>query len=118
MIFLSPLQFDPFGPLSVEPLPDSDITTIERRVSRAATLDGGASFTDTGQWAADRTFTLRWRLASEAELRQAQRMVRLFPRLRFTSTEGVFIVSPQRITQRDGTAQMTLLVAEQENDPA
>ena len=104
--------FDPDGHLRINALPDSEMDTLTRRVNRVATLDGGATANDAGHSPADRDFRLRWRPSLD-ELRQAQRMVRLYPRLTVCNKEGVFSAIPSEITMRDGIADLSLLVMEQ-----
>ena len=59
--YLTPRDFW-FGlPPALDISPSSDTRTRARRISRSATLDGGAVINDGGYSEADRTFTLRLR---------------------------------------------------------
>lgn len=58
MALVSPVAFWYGHPPWLRLSPASDIHTQTRRLSRSATLDGGAVFTDGGWCAADRTLAL------------------------------------------------------------
>lgn len=112
MIVLSTLLFDPDGVMRIDEIADSDVGAITRRVNRVATLDGGAVVNDSGYSPADRTFKIRWR-ADDASYQSASRLVRLYPQLRVTTDEGVFIGAPSNLERRGGIATLTILALEQ-----
>lgn len=113
MIGLSAPLYDPLGHVAIQALQSSNLNDIERRVNRVKTLDGGVSISDGGHSAGDRTFRVRWKVRNESELRKVQRLVRLYPLLTVTSTEGVFIAAPEVVRERDGIGDLTLLIKEQ-----
>lgn len=56
---LTALAFDPLGDVLLDVLPLSATPAARRRVSRTATLDGGAVITDQGYSAGDLSFELQ-----------------------------------------------------------
>lgn len=112
MISLSAPVFDLIGNTIIQELPDSDISTIRRRINRSPTLDGGVAVNDFGHAVGDRTFAVTWLPGSAAELESVQRLVRLYGRLVAVTPEGAFVVAPEDIvlSGTDGQATLTLLV--------
>jgi len=109
-VILSTLEFDPLCPVEIDALPASSAGDIRRRVSRVATLDGGAAFNDGGYAEADRTISLRWLPQSAAAEERITRLVRLYPRITVAMAEGVFLAAPERYTRDDEQASLSLLV--------
>lgn len=112
-VIISAPTFDPAGVEQITPLASSELGAISRRVNRVATLDGGAVVNDTGHWAADRTFRIRWRITGERQLQSLRRMVRTYPRLIISTRDGTFSAAPQSINHSDGAGDLVLLVMEQ-----
>ena len=112
LVSLSALEFDPLGSrlMRQDARTALDNNTGQRRVSRTATLDGGAVLYDTGYAPADRTIRISTGLE---HLEFLQRMVKLYSLVRVVTDEGHFIGAPQGWSVRDGKAQMSVLVTEE-----
>jgi hypothetical protein len=91
---------------------DSDLGQTARRVTRVATLDGGAVVNDFGFSYADKTLVLSWLAEDEALDDNLDRIVRLYNRLYLSSPHGVFFVAPQAFRRQNETSSLTLLVLE------
>lgn len=113
IISIATPQFDPEGWMTINPLPSTDLGSITRRVNRSQTLDGGAVVNDTGYWAQDRTFRIRWRIRGKEELDQIRRLVQTYPQLIVSTQEGCFTAAPAQIKNEDGVADLTLLVMDE-----
>ena len=59
-VTISSLTFDPVGFVTIPALASSDFGETKRRMSRVATLDGGAAFNDFGFSEADKTMVVEW----------------------------------------------------------
>lgn len=110
LICINPPVYDPDGDLRLAISGDTDLEAITRRVSRTATLDGGAVLTDTGYSAADRTFLVNLPGISSEDSARLRRWVRDFATLIVATEESVFEAAPEQFTYSDGTAQLKLLV--------
>ena len=113
MIAITSINFDPDGHIVLRELASSDLGGVSRRVNRVATLDGGAAINDGGYTAADRTFRIDWAITSAAQFAAVQRMVRVYPRLRVHTADGVFVAAPESVNEQNGEGQITLLVLEE-----
>lgn len=110
MISITAPVFDIDGLIIVEQ-PDVDgLSTITRRSSRIATLDGRAAFNDFGYSDADRILTIAWRPKSQAETDNIIRMIKTYSRLILASREGCFIGAPDDFRTDDNTVQFKLHV--------
>jgi hypothetical protein len=109
---LSTLTFDPAGAVQLDCTPDTTTGEVRRRMSRVATLDGGAAFNDGGYSEADRTIRLRWRAKSAAHEAAIARLVRLYNRLKLSTAQGVWLVAPENYTPGADSSDMTLLCVE------
>ena len=116
LITLTTPTYDLDGYAEIDALPGStDLGEVRRRLSRVATLDGGAVFNDGGSSEADRSISLRWTPADAATEATIARMVRLYQRLRISCTEGVFDAAPESYKSTQNVSSLTLLVAEKLN---
>ena len=113
MIYLSSVRYDPHGLVALSPNTNTDLSEVARRMSRVATLDGGAVLNDAGHWAADRTFLVLWDVESEAQYRAVERLVRLYSLIHVSCPEGFFLAAPSRVRRRDGVGDLELLVMEE-----
>ncbi len=109
-VVLSTLEYDPLCPVEIDALPSTSAGDMRRRVSRVATLDGGAAFNDGGYAEADRTITLRWVPRSAAAEERIARLLRTYTRITVAMADGCFLAAPERYTRDDEQASMTLLV--------
>lgn len=93
---------------------DSDLRSWSRRVSRVATLDGGAHFNDTGFTHADRTFRVVMDSHGlTAEQDEALRLLlRDYALIIAVTSEGVFRVAPSSFSDAGGSISFDLLVKE------
>lgn len=110
MIQLTAIDFDPFGFITLHELPSSELSSIQRRSNRVATLDGGAVFNDTGYSAADRTFNIKWRIRSRDEIAQVRRLLKLHRFIRVSTREGMFEALPQSLSDNGSEGDLTLLI--------
>ena len=90
MLSISAQTFDINGNITLKILPDSEIQTVSRRVSRTATLDGGVSLVDMGYTDSDREFSIKINEIPEQDLSNLKRMMKQYALLSFSSNEGFF----------------------------
>ena len=107
---LSTTEYDPLVPVHLDVLPSSDLGTTTRRVTRTATLDGGAAFGDFGFTEADRTIVLRWRQRSAAQEESVRRLVSTYTRITVSCAAGLFLAAPQAYTPGAEESRLDLLV--------
>jgi hypothetical protein len=113
LVTLSTPTFDLEGFVELDASPaDTDLPATTRRVSRIATLDGGAVVNDFGHSYADQIMVLRWSEADPEKTAAVERMVRLYSRLRMSCDQGVFAVVPQDFSIISGQHRMVLLITE------
>jgi hypothetical protein len=92
---------------------ESVMPETTRRVTRIATLDGGAAVNDFGSTDADKTMVLVWDTVDKALEAAVARLVRLYSRLNVSMPDGVFSVVPQSYQARsNSTSALTLLVVQ------
>lgn len=113
-VILSAIPFDPTGWVEIDAIEDDSTSAISRRVSRSATLDGGAAFNDFGMSDADRSFEVRWRSLPLAAENEVRRMVRLYALIRIATSEGVFIAAPESYRSSGDESILRLLVSSRE----
>ena len=112
MIALNAITYDPLGSITLRELPTSNLHDLRRRVNRQRTLDGGVVVNDGGFAHGDRTFTVRWRVLSEAQAESVRRMIRLYPQVRVSSKDGMFRAAMQDVAIVGGEGSLSLLVIE------
>ena len=112
MLGIATLTIDPVGSQLLTLKPGAaNLGDTARRVSRVATLDGGASIIDGGYTVTDRTISVdiadqtRETIDALKYLFQTHTMLLLF------TEDGAFKAAPERITITGNSARMTLLVA-------
>jgi len=113
MIVLSAIEFDPGGYIALSESAESELGEVTRRVNRVATLDGGVVINDGGHAPGDRTLRIKWRIRSREEYSAVARLLRVHPRIRVTTRDGMFLVSPQKLNEKRGEGDLTLLVIEE-----
>ncbi|MEY2653625.1 MAG: hypothetical protein RLZZ524_653 [Pseudomonadota bacterium] len=111
MITLSTATFDPSGYIEIEALPSTTAGDASRRVSRVATLDGGAVVNDFGFSDADRVISLKWSpvLATDVAVK---RLLELYQTVQVATRDGVFLAAPESFTARPTESTLRLLVLE------
>lgn len=112
MVSLSSLTYDLNGSVSLDVLPTSDTESMERRVNRVKTLDGGVVVNDGGFAHGDRTVTLAWKLQSAAEFDAVSYLVQTYNQLRVSLRDGVYLCAPYRLSQSAGEGQLELLLTD------
>ena len=113
MIYLSSIAYDPSGVIAIQETRETDLSEVARRMSRVATLDGGAVLNDAGHWAADRTVRVLWNIVSEDEYRAVERLGRLYSLVHVACHEGFFSASPSKVRRRGGVGDLELLIMEE-----
>lgn len=111
LIRLSTTTFDPLGVIELDVNSEqSDFGEARRRVTRIATLDGGAVFNDFGLAQADKTITLVWAIASKTQQDAVERLVRLYALVQVSVPTGIFLAAPEAYASTQSTGTLTLLV--------
>ena len=110
-VVLSTLEFDPQAPVELQVLPDSDLGSLQRRVNRVATLDGGAVFNDFGLSHADRTITLVFQPVDAAQAESVQRLLRIYPKLTVSLPDGLYLAAPETLQRSADEMRLTLLLS-------
>ncbi|NIC05271.1 hypothetical protein [Billgrantia bachuensis] len=100
LIGLAARTFDPQGALLLPGHGDNDTGSLRRRVTRAATLDGGVAITNRGYSAADRTLTLSLAGQPLALVERARRLLRLHGNVTVTLADGAFTGTPSEYNER------------------
>lgn len=111
-VMLTTTTVDPAGVVALECLADQNSGEMRRRVSRVATLDGGAVFNDGGYSEADRTILLRWVPKSAEQEAAVARLVELYARLQVSMPRGVFLVAIEVYQPGAVESSLSLLVVE------
>jgi hypothetical protein len=112
MIYLAAPTFDLSGLLVLPRGRLDDPLDLTRRVSRTATLDGGAELTDLGFTHADRTLRISAAHVTPAEAEAAAYLLETYPTLIVATSTGCFLAAPEGMSVRGGTLSLTLLVTE------
>lgn len=112
MISISTPTFDVAGSEVLNPDIKSDIDTVERRVSRTKTLDGGVTIDDMGFSWGDVTLKLLFSALSEATAENIRRLTSSYTNLIVSTKDGVFSTSPSRFDNKEGVVTLTLLIKE------
>lgn len=111
LVSISAQVFDIDGQVYIPAEPDSN-NVLARRVTRVATLDGGAAFTDGGFSDSDRTINLTWRTVSREHSELVEALIRNYAFLTVAKNDGCFIASPETFTPGPAECTMVLLVKE------
>ncbi|TFH84726.1 hypothetical protein EQG41_20875 [Billgrantia azerbaijanica] len=108
LIGLAARSYDPEGALLIPRHPDNDTGSLSRRVSRTATLDGGAAITNRGYTPADRTLRISLEGQPPAMVARAKRLLRLHGGLIVSLADGAYTATASEYSDRD--QRLTLLV--------
>jgi hypothetical protein len=104
---LCTLTYDPFANLELElNAVGEGLLDRGRRITRTATIDGGAVVDDFGLSHADRTWTVRAR-ATKLQAETLRYLVEAYGEVRAVTREGVFRVAPD--TLQESTAPIVSL---------
>lgn len=91
-ISLSSSLFDPLGHLIADiDRTNSRLDYLSRRISRSATLDGGAYVVDNGYTASDADFTIVFKPLSPAQRATIERLTTLHSELIISTDRGCFL---------------------------
>lgn len=110
IIALSTPTFDLAGHVVINPLPGTGDSEIRRRVSRVATLDGGAAINDRGFSDGDRDLVYTWKSVSREHNDQVARLVALYARVHVATPSGFFLAAPESFTPGSRESSIRLLV--------
>lgn len=91
MISFSTLTYDLQGIIALEAAAGTKITPLTRRVTKAATLDGGSTIVDFGHSPSDLDMVINVQDISADGLARLKRMVRLYPFVNLATSEGFFM---------------------------
>jgi hypothetical protein len=112
MLALATLLADPFGAILLTLPPGAaNLGDTARRVSRVATLDGGASLLDGGVTVADRTISVDLAGQSRADIDALKYLFTTYATLLVLTEDGAFKAAPERISVSGNSARMSLLVS-------
>ena len=107
-IALSTLTADPFGAQLLDIAPGrASLGNTSRRVSRIATLDGGASIIDGGYSVADRNISVDISSQTRATVDELRYLFQSYSALLVLTEEGAFRAAPENISE----TRMTFLVS-------
>lgn len=109
---LSTKTFDVNGLLQLEHDQDSETNNLKRRVSRTATLDGGATFDDMGFSWADAELKLKFKALTEAEATGLNYLCENYGELLAVNKDGVFNVLVNSLNIKAGAGDLSLLILE------
>lgn len=109
---LSTTTADLTGFVEIDATLDTNGGELARRVSRIATLDGGAVVSDGGYSDADRIIEIRWPPRSAEHEASIQRLLRSYTRLQVASRDGCFLAVPESYTPGADESTLRLLVIE------
>lgn len=110
MISISAPVFDIDGSVVITNPIRTGEKDLRRRVSRIATLDGGAVFNDFGYSEADRTFNIEFRATDKALVDLLARLTKTYARLIVSSEDGCFIGAPESFSSDTDPVRLTILV--------
>ena len=112
MIGIATLTIDPYGSqlLTLKP-GTANLGDTARRVSRVATLDGGASIIDGGYTVTDRTISLDISDQTRETIDALKYLCANHTALIVLTEDGAFKAAPERVSIIGDTARMSLLVS-------
>ena len=115
-IVLSSRVFDIDGFLPLQVLADSQMFDKVRRVSRSATLDGGAFITDFGYTDSDRNFTFRINRPSRDAQVAIERFMRTYSEIGVATYDGFYVGTISGTSINAGIMELVILVKERLSD--
>jgi hypothetical protein len=111
-IGLSALDFDPIGHMMVEAKPEPDITRRARRVNAIQTMDpGGIVLLDRGAPVGGAQWPITW--VGPAGREVARWLVQVYPLIRVSTSDGVFVAAPLEIEERGREITLVVIIKEQ-----
>lgn len=114
MISICARTFDPRGARIFRHLdPATSNASGHRRVTRTATLDGGASVHDTGYSVSDRKILVTDLRPDAESVAWVDRMTRLYGKVRISTGDGVFVAVPESWSLESRGLRLSLLIVEE-----
>jgi hypothetical protein len=111
MIAISTLTIDPLGDHLLIVKPGAvDLGGTTRRVSRIATLDGGAYIQDGGSTVADKTIVIDLTDQTKTTIDALKYLCQQYPIVILLTEDGAFRAAPERVSLSSNRASMSLLV--------
>jgi len=111
-IAISTLTADPLGShvLTLQDSTKNKLGDTARRVSRVATLDGGAALIDSGYSVADKTITLDLSWQDQEVIDDLRYLVSMYSTVLVFTEEGAYTAALERLTGGRTGGMLTLLV--------
>lgn len=113
MIGLATQVFDLNGGVLLKRTSKSDISDVMRRISRTATLDGGAVITDGGHTVADKTLEIVAEKTTRADFDAVEYLVKNYNSLIVSTEFGCYAGAPERLRLDGTTIKLRVLVTEE-----
>lgn len=112
MLSIATKTIDPFGAQLLYLRPGgASLGDTSRRVSRIATLDGGASIMDGGYTDTDRTIVVDLDGQDRITIDALKYLFQTYSSIIVMTEDGAFSAAPERISINASSARMTLLVS-------
>lgn len=110
MIGIASRTFDPLGAVSVESPRTPHELPVTRRVTRTATIDGGAVVYDGGATALDSQIKISIKPVSNETATALHRLVELYPRVSISIPGGCYEASPESCEMNGAELRATFLI--------
>lgn len=112
IVSISTITVDPLGHVLLDALDDAREQDRRRRVTRIATLDGGAAFNEFGFSDADQSLLLRWTPIDATSEDAIDYMVRLYSRVNVSFDGRFFEAAIEQYTAGTKESRLSLLVSQ------
>ena len=112
---LSTLTFDLDGHVEIDAMESSDVDSIERRITRVKTLDGGVSVRDGGYADGDRTVAISWLIRDAKQFDAVQYLVKHYSQLRLSMRSGCYLCAPRRLSRSGTEGRLDILLIERQS---
>ncbi len=113
MVSLTPPVYSIRPPVLLERTdPWSRYGEVRRRVTRTATLDGGAVLSDLGATDADRTMEITARRATPEQAAEAERLASTYPTVVVSTPVGCYRGALEAVRRQGDELRLTVLVTE------
>ena len=109
---LSTPTYDPLGFVEIKTIAGQEPGELTRRLTRSATLDGGAVVSDFGFSDGDRTIDVRWSPVSAADEANIGRLFESYAQVQIATPDGVFLAAPESYRRGAAESSLRLLVIE------
>lgn len=111
-VFISTPTFDLNGTVKIKTMSGTELKSNSRRITRTATLDGGAVIVDGGYSDSDRTFRVVYWGMSETDEANLWAIFQDYPLVILSVAEGCFYAAIESMAARDGEGNLTILFNE------